>query len=390
GSRRSRWSRIACQTRPPAAGRRSPAPPLRCATRAPSPPSVRLKCSDARALHFGRLRQSYRRRVRQLARPEASPAALPRNEREHRLVGLELVRRRHEHGERRRGSHRHAGPPRAFHATGRRALLGEGKRALPPGHREVDVREDARIEERAVELPRRVIDVVALAERIEAVALTRMELARERERVEHLADGGDLARLAGQPRELGIEKRDVEGGVVDHELGAGEELEQLIGDLSKARLPVELGARDAVHRERAVVDLALGVQVPVKGTPRGTAVHELDAPDLDDAVIELGLESGRLGVQDDLPHGGVGVYRTARACKASIASFASWSTRSLPGTPACPGTQRHSIAWPELSSSSRCQRSWFFTGLRSAVRQPRDFHAGSHSVIPRRTYSESV
>src|SRR5207248_8030273 len=66
-------------------------------------------------------------------------------------------------------------------------------------------------------LPRRVIDVVALAERIEAVALTRMKLARERERVEHLADGGDLARLAGEPCELGIEERDVEGGVVRSE-----------------------------------------------------------------------------------------------------------------------------------------------------------------------------
>src|SRR5207248_644474 len=100
-------------------------------------------------------------------------------------------------------------------------------------------------------------------------------------------------------------------------------------DLSKARLLVEIGARDAVHRERAVVDLALGIQVPVKGAPRGTAVHELDAPDLDDAVIELGLESGRLGVQDDLPHGGGGVYRTGRFSASSARITAVSSMRLL-------------------------------------------------------------
>src|SRR5207247_630653 len=83
-----------------------------------------------------------------------------------------------------------------------------------------------------------------------------------------------------------------------------------------------------------VLDLALGIQVTVEGTPCGPPVQQLHAADLDDTVIELGLETCGLGVQDDLSHGGR-VYRKDRSCKASIASFASRSTRSLPGTPAC-------------------------------------------------------
>ena len=120
---------------------------------------------------------------------------------------------------------------------------------------------------------------------------------------------------------------------MDDELGAAEEGEQLLGDLREARLPVEVAAGDAVHGERAVVDVALGIQVAMKGAPARAAVDELDAADLDDTMIELGLEAGGLGVKDDLSHG-PRVYRNACCDNVSIAALASRSTRSLPGTPA--------------------------------------------------------
>jgi len=44
----------------------------------------------------------------------------------------------------------------------------------------------------------------------------------------------------------------------------------------------------------------------------------------------------------------------------------------------------------EASASSSCQRSWLATGLPAAVRQPRRFHCGSHSVMPFCTYWLSV
>src|SRR6516162_1883620 len=162
-----------------------------------------------------------------------------------------------------------------------------------------------------MQLARRVIDVVTLAERIQAVALPGMQLARQRERIEHLTQRCD----------------------VDDELRAADEQQQLLGDLGKARLPVEIGARDAVYGERAVVDLAFRVQITMEGAAARAAVDELDTADLDDAVIELGLEPRGLGVEDDLAHG-ARVYRKDWRDNVSIASLASRSTRSFPGTPA--------------------------------------------------------
>ena len=187
----------------------------------------------------------------------------------------------------------------------------------------------------------RVVDAVALAQGIETVALPGVQLTRHGERIEDLAERCDLARLTGQTLELRIQERDVEGGVVDHELRAFDELQELVCDLREARLTIQLGARDAVHGERAVIDLALGIEVAVEGTPGAAPVHQLHAADLDDAMIEFGLQSRGLGVQHDLSHG-ARVYPNDWPEKASIASFARRSTRSLPGTPACPGTQCHS------------------------------------------------
>ncbi|MCY1210909.1 hypothetical protein D3C87_829510 [compost metagenome] len=64
------------------------------------------------------------------------------------------------------------------------------------------------------------------------------------------------------------------------------------------------------------------------------------------------------------------------------------SARSLPGSPECPLTQRHSIWWPpsDTSLSSFCQSSTFFTGCLVEVSQPLAFQPRIHSVMPMRTY----
>ena len=100
----------------------------------------------------------------------------------------------------------------------------------------------------------------------------------------------DLARARrAQARQLGVEEGDVEGGVVDHQLGAADE-RRATPRRSRAKrgFAVEVGARDAVHGERALVDVALGIQVAMEGAAGGTPVHQLDAADLDDAVVRSG------------------------------------------------------------------------------------------------------
>src|SRR5487761_519465 len=145
-----------------------------------------------------------------------------------------------------------------------------------------------------MQLPARVVDVVALAERVEIVALPRVHLPCEYQRIENAAELAHHERAAGTAQ-LRIEEGNVELGVVDHELRAADELEELVRYLSEPRLAREILALQAVDRLRAEVDVTLRVQVAMEGVAREPPVDELDTADLDDAVAEGGLEAGGLG-----------------------------------------------------------------------------------------------
>ena len=103
-------------------------------------------------------------------------------------------------------------PPKAFAAVRGLARAAELQHRLAAGHRQIHVRENLGIEERAVKLPRRVVDLVALAQRIEAVALAWVKLARQRETVDDPAAALDAkgaiprasrVRGRGTPRRTG-------------------------------------------------------------------------------------------------------------------------------------------------------------------------------------------
>jgi hypothetical protein len=64
----------------------------------------------------------------------------------------------------------------------------------------------------------------------------------------------------------------------------------------------QLLARDAVHFLRAGVDVALGIQVAMKNPARDAAIHEFDAADLDDAVLQLDFEARGFRIENDLAH----------------------------------------------------------------------------------------
>ena len=48
----------------------------------------------------------------------------------------------------------------------------------------------------------------------------------------------------------------------------------------------------------------------MESAARRPAIHKLDAADFNDAVTELDLKAGRLGIKDDLSHG-ARVYLTS-------------------------------------------------------------------------------
>ena len=60
-------------------------------------------------------------------------------------------------------------------------------------HRQIDIRQDPRIQQRAVQLAVRIVDRITLAQRVQAIALAGVHLARQRQRVEHAAAGADAS-----------------------------------------------------------------------------------------------------------------------------------------------------------------------------------------------------
>ena len=146
----------------------------------------------------------------------------------------------------------------------------EPERGLAAAHGEVHVREDARIEQRAVQVAAGVVDAVALAERVEAVALAGMHAPRERERVADAAVIGN-PRRAPCGRELGVQEADVELRIVDHELGVVHEGEEFLHHIDEGRLRLEELVRDAMDGERAGLHLAAGPQVAMPVPARSGA-----------------------------------------------------------------------------------------------------------------------
>jgi hypothetical protein len=103
--------------------------------------------------------------------------------------------------------------------------------------------------------------------------------------------------------ELHVEEADVEGGVVDHQPGAIDELNEILRNGGKDRLVGEEGVGEAMDLEGALGHRPLGVDVLMEGAAGRAIVDQLDAADLDDAVAAIGFDAGGLGIEDDLTHG---------------------------------------------------------------------------------------
>src|SRR5690606_22932245 len=188
----------------------------------------------------------------------------------------------------------------------------------------------------------RVVHAQSPAQRVERVALARIALAGQFQRVEHPGAVADPAVMVAQARQLVVEEADVERGVVDHQLGAVDEGEELVGDRGEPGLVGEEIEGQAGDFLRTGFELALGMDVLVVRAASGPAFDQLHAADLDDAVALLPFEAGGFGVEDDLAHGresGIGNRESGRgysmvpatALSLMASSRASTSTRSLSG-----------------------------------------------------------
>ena len=211
-------------------------------------------------------------------------------------------------------------------AGGRRGSAGaaEFQHRLATSHRQVHVCENLGIEKRAVKLARRVVDLVALAQRIKAVALPRMKLPRQRETVENPAVAFHPQIRVPEPCEFVIEERYVEWGVVNDDLCARDEFQNVRVNIRESGFVLQKLASDAMHVKCTVVNLAVWLKVVVESLPGQATIHQLDNSNLNDSMSQLGFETRRFGIENHLSH----VVRTSTADRASASAF------SLPSSPA--------------------------------------------------------
>jgi hypothetical protein len=175
---------------------------------------------------------------------------------------------------------------------------------LAAGHGQVDLGQQFRVQQGAVELPVRVVDAVLAAQRVERVALARAHVAGHLQRIDDA--GADPVRtfhfgVAEQP-EFVVEEFHVEAGVMDHQLGFADEVRQFGGDITELRFVGQEFVGQAVDALSLDRHFALGIDVAVQASPGRLAADEFDAADLDDAVAVPGIQAGGLGVEYDLAH----------------------------------------------------------------------------------------
>ena len=86
---------------------------------------------------------------------------------------------------------------------------------------------------------------------------------------------------------------------MDDQARIGDELQELAGDRGEDRLLGEELARQTVHGNGLLLQVAFGIYVPPERPAGRQMVHQLDAGELDDAVAGVGIEAGGFGIEDD-------------------------------------------------------------------------------------------
>ena len=109
---------------------------------------------------------------------------------------------------------------------------------------------------------------VLLSAKVTAAQIERMHNLHPR----LVIDGEPGGYAIVDPRELVIDKRDVEIGVMNDQLRAVDKLEKIVSDLRKQRLQDEKIVSDSVDLQRTLINGALGVDVTVEGVLRDATI----------------------------------------------------------------------------------------------------------------------
>ncbi|MNC84815.1 hypothetical protein D3C83_03830 [compost metagenome] len=172
---------------------------------------------------------------------------------------------------------------------------------LAARHGQIHFGEQLRVEQGAVERARRVIDLIAFTQCVEAVLLAGMNVPGHAQGVDDartiIADRFSLSEI-----EFGIEKGDVERRIVNDQLGAIHVIQKLVDDLAEPRLVTQEFSRESVHLQRAFLAVPSGIDVTVEMIAGQAPADQFHPRDFDDAMAKRRIQAGGFGVEDYLPH----------------------------------------------------------------------------------------
>src|SRR3569832_2384201 len=121
----------------------------------------------------------------------------------------------------------------------------------------------------------RVVDRIALAQGVEAVALAGMEPARMRERIEHRAIVAQLTVLTAELLQFMIDEADIEGRIVDDEFRAAYEGEKFLYHLGDARLVGQELAQKTKHHDHTKDEHTNKLEILLEAVLCEAAIDEL-------------------------------------------------------------------------------------------------------------------
>jgi hypothetical protein len=152
-----------------------------------------------------------------------------------------------------------------------------------------------------MQFPAGVVHVIALAQRIQTIALAGMHLAGKRQRIQH---GAPVlhAHLATCQLQFVINKTDVKISVVNNKFGAVYKLQEFLENFAESWLIGEHLAGYSMYLLGPRVDIALRIYIYVEATLAAPPVDQFYTTDLNNSVTFLDLQARGLGIQNNLTH----------------------------------------------------------------------------------------
>ena len=143
-----------------------------------------------------------------------------------------------------------------------------------------------------------IIYIVTTAESVQAIALTRVQLAGKLQAICHRTQLVKPALLPGS-LEFAIEKTQIKGGVVNNHLGAGNKINKFHDNLGDNRFVCQEILGDAVHFQSPYIYTPFWINESMEPILGVAAIDDFHTADLYDPVTFPDLQAGGFSIEYD-------------------------------------------------------------------------------------------